>query len=133
MALVTRIAGASGDTNQLKKCPHITGLMTGEAIDGGAPCYIDSTTGSIFMCDGTAADQKAVIAGWAPRDAILGEPLTLFGIGARFSYSSGTLTPGQKLYLGTTKGRLDTAATTGDAVGAAQAVNTTDIRATRNI
>jgi hypothetical protein len=43
------------------------------------------------------------------------------------------LTPGDKYYIGATAGRLDAAATTGDAVGVAQAITSTDIRVTRNV
>jgi hypothetical protein len=42
------------------------------------------------------------------------------------------LTPGDILYIGTTKGRLDTAATTGDATGVAQVITNTDIRVIRD-
>jgi hypothetical protein len=56
--------------------------------------------------------------------------VTLFGYGARFKYGSG-LTPGALYFVGATAGRLDTAATTGDAAGVAVALDTTDIMVIR--
>ncbi len=131
MALVTRDADASIDASTAAVAPQITGLTAGEDLDAAAPCYIH-TDGKVYMADGTAADAKAVIAGFTPRAAKTGQAITLFALGARFRYGSG-LTPGAKLYVGATKGRLDAAATTGDAVGVAQVITTTDIRVTRAI
>jgi hypothetical protein len=131
MALVTRNSDASMDATTGQFAPQITGLICGEDIDPAAPCYIE-TDGLVYMFDGTAANNKAVLAGFSPRAAKTGQPITLFAVGARFSYGSG-LTPGAKLFGAATKGRLDTAATTGDAVGVAQAITATDIRVTRSI
>lgn len=133
MALVTRSAIAGMDTTTGMLAPHITGLIAGEDIDVAAPCYIDSTTGQVFMANATAADQKARVAGFSPRAAKLGEPITLFGVGTRFHYADSGLTPGAMLFVGATKGRLDTAATTGDAVGIVQCIDTTDVRVTRAV
>jgi hypothetical protein len=47
-------------------------------------------------------------------------------------YAASGLTPGALLYL-STAGGLDTAATTGDTTGIAQAINATDIRIVRFI
>lgn len=132
MTLVTRNSDASMDASTGMFAPQITGLICGEDIDPAAPCYISTTDGLVYMFDGTAANTKAVLAGFSPRSAKTGQPITLFSVGARFSYGTG-LTPGAKYYGAATKGRLDTAATTGDAVGIAQAINTTDIRVTRAI
>jgi hypothetical protein len=55
----------------------------------------------------------------------------VFGKGTRFNYATG-LTPGDKYYIGATAGRLDTATTTGDSVGVAQAITSTDIRVIRD-
>ena len=132
MALITRASTASIDASTAMFAPQITGKIAGEDIDAAAPCYIAAADGKAYMCDATAADAKAVLAGFSPRAAKAGEPITLFAAGARFSYGSG-LTPGAKLYIGATKGRLDGAATTGDAVGVAQVIDTTDIRVTRMI
>ncbi len=135
MALVTRAATAHIDTNTAMFDAQISGdTEAGEALDVCAPCYL-ATDGKYYMADGTAANVKAVVAGWTPRAYVLGERgvTLLAGVGLRMSYGSG-LTPGAKLYLGATKGRLDTVATTGDAVGVAQVLHDgIHIRATRLI
>lgn len=132
MALVTRSTGASIEMSSALYAPQLPGLIAGEALDVAAPCYIH-TDGKVYMADATAADAKAKVAGWTPKAYNLGEPVTLFGVGAKFHYSDGLLTPGQLLYVGATKGRLDTATTTGDSAGVAQAIDASKIRVIRNI
>lgn len=129
MALVTRDAAASVDTSTALLDKQIPDLLAGEDLDIAAPCYIKSD-GLVYMSNGTAANAAAGVDGFAARTCKAGQPITLFGLGVRFRYSSG-LTPGATLFVGTTKGRLDTAATTGDAVGVAKVINDTDIRVTR--
>jgi hypothetical protein len=132
MALITRASTASMDVSTGMLAPQITGLKAGEALDAVAPCYIKSSDGLVYMSNGTAANEAAEFIGFTPRAVGIGQPVTVFGVGARFSYGTG-LTPGDKYYIGATAGRLDAAATTGDAVGVAQAINSTDIRVTRNV
>lgn len=135
MAVVTVAADASIDASTAQFAPQIPDGIAGEDIvNVGAPCYIDNTTGNIFNADGTAANQKAVLAGFAARPAKSGQPVTLFGVGTRFRYCSVAQTPGIKLFIAATPGKLDTVATTGDAVGVAQVLpNGIDIRVTRAI
>lgn len=131
MALITRSANASMDVSTGMYAPQITGLIAGEALDVAAPCYIKSADGLVYMSNGTAATEPAEIIGFTPRACKVGQPVTLFGKGTRFGYGTG-LTPGDILYIGATKGRLDAAATTGDAVGVAQVITATDIRVIRD-
>lgn len=131
MALITRASTASMDVSTAMYAPQITGLVAGEALDVAAPCYIKSSDGLVYMSNGTSANEAAEIVGFTPRAVKVGQPVTLFGKGTRFSYGTG-LTPGDKYYIGTTAGRLDTATTTGDSVGVAQAVTATDIRIIRD-
>jgi hypothetical protein len=127
MALVTRSTAASIDTSTAMNAPQISGnLYAGEALDVAAPCYIKTSDGKVYMSNGTSANEAAEVVGFTPRAVKVDEPVTLFGIGARFKYGS-SLTVGDVLYLAATAGRLDTAATTGDAFGYAQVVSTTDI------
>lgn len=129
MALITRSAQASLDTNQAQQIA--TGnLYAGEALDAVADCYIKSADGKVYMTDATAANEAAEVAGFTPRAYVAGEAVTLFGQGTRFRYGSG-LTPGDVLYAGATPGRLDGAATVGDSMGVAQVINSTDIVITR--
>lgn len=131
MALITRDADASIDATTAMYAPQITGLLAGEAIDIAAPCYIKSADGLVYMSNGTAADEEAETIGFSSRAAIAGQPVTLFGHGTRFHYGS-ALTPGDRYYIAATKGRLDGAGTTGDAVGVATVINATDIRVVRD-
>jgi len=125
MALITRSANASIDASTGMFAPQLTGLYAGEDLDAAAPCYVKSD-GKIYMSDGTAANAAAAVDGFAPRACKSGQPITLFGEGARFQYGTG-LTPGATFYVGATKGRLDGTATTGDAAGIARVVTATDI------
>jgi hypothetical protein len=111
--------------------PQISGLYAGEDLDPAAPCYIKSADGKVYMSNGTSANEAAEVVGFTPRSVKSGQPVTLFGDGARFFYGSG-LTPGDKYYIGATKGRLDASTTTGDSVGVAQAITSTDIRVIRD-
>lgn len=125
MTLVTRSATASIDASTAMFAPQLTGLVAGEALDLCSACFIH-TDGKVYMANATAANAEAVIAGFTARAVSSGEPVTLLGEGTRLKYGSG-LTPGAILYLAATDGKLDTAATTGDAVGVARAVTATDI------
>ena len=120
MALVTRSASAHLSAGDAMFAQQGSGdFEAGEALDVIAPCYI-ATTGKIYMCDGTGRCQSR--SSRVDPKASGAKNVTLHvGGGIRYNYVSGTaLTPGAKLYIGATKGRLDTAATTGDAVGVAQ-------------
>ena len=128
MALVTRVAQASMDTSQGMYCPQLTGnLLAGEALDVAAACYIKASDGKVYMSNGTAATEPATFFGFTARACAIGEPVTLFGLGARYRYGSG-LTIGAKYFVAATAGRLDTAATTGGLVAIARAVTATDIQ-----
>lgn len=129
MALVTKTnVGLDMSTAQL--APQIPALVAGEDLAIGDACRIH-TDGTVLRSNATAANAAARCHGFAPRDFKAGEPVTLFGPGTRFKYSTG-LTIGAPLFVGATAGRLDNAATTGDAVGVAFAVSATDIVIARN-
>jgi hypothetical protein len=132
MALVTRAADASPDASTAQFAPQIPDLIAGEAIDPVAPCRIDASDGMVYMSNGTAADANARVDGFSARKAAAGQPVTLLGHGTRFRYAASGLTPGARLYVGATAGRLDDGATTGDAVGVAKVINATDIRVVRD-
>lgn len=128
MALIpARAASASFDTVTAQKASHIPTAVAGEALDPIAPCYIKASDGKVYMSNGTAATEPSKVHGWTPRAYAVGEPVSLYGPGTRARYADSGLTAGNTLFLGTTKGRLDSAATTGDAVGIAFAVSATDI------
>jgi hypothetical protein len=131
MALITKASDGSLDAASAMYAPQRSGLTAGEALDALAPCVIKSD-GLVYMSNGTAADASAGFDGFTPRAYASGDSnVTLFGIGTKMRYATG-LTPGAKLYIGATAGRLNDAATTGDAVGVAKVVTSTVIRVTRD-
>lgn len=125
MANVTRRSDASLDASTGMFAPQLTGALAGEDLDAAAPCYVHSD-GLVYMSDGSADDGDARVHGYTPRAAKSGEPITLYGPGARFGYGSG-LTPGAPLYVSTDAGRLADAPSTGGARATAFVFNATDI------
>ncbi len=133
MAVVTKSLKASFDAVQALTVQQLTGdIFAGETLPIASPCYIKSD-GKAYLCNGTAADAKVVVDGWTGKEYRTGEPVALLGRGMRYHYSDGALTPGQGLYLGTTAGTLDTAATIGGTAVVARAINTKDVYCTGGI
>lgn len=93
-----------------QNCIIGSGLKAGEDIAAGDVCYIASD-GTVMRSNGTAANAAAQADGIAAREAKSGEAVTLYR-NVTFHYGSG-LTPGARLYVGATAGRLDDASTTG--------------------
>lgn len=110
--------------------PASVGLLAGEALLTAAPCYIKASDGKVYMSNGTAANEAAKVHGWTGKSYAAGEPVTLWKENIIFEYGTG-LTPGATLYIGTTAGRLDTAATVGDGVGVATCISATHIQVVR--
>jgi hypothetical protein len=132
--LVVKSAKASIDTSTGLVNQPITGLIAGENIANCDIVYIKASDGLVYRTTAAAADEKARMAGIAPRAANAGEPITIMpGPGQVAKYSDALLTPGAILYLAEGAGALSTTATTGDAVGVAQAIDDTNIRLTRAI
>lgn len=132
MALVTKATDAHMDAVSIQTAPQRPGLVAGEALAALAPCVLKSDN-LVYMCNGTAADADAQFDGFTPRAYAPGDSnVTLIGIGARMRYAASGLVPGARLYIAATDGRLDTAATTGDAVGVAKVTSATDIRVIRD-
>lgn len=124
MALVPRAADASVDASTAMLAGQIPDLIAGEDLEIG-PCYINAD-GKAYASNGTAANAAAKCRGFCARSVKAGQPVTLFGPGTRFRYSTG-MTPGADLYVAATAGRLDTAATTGGTSPVAYAKDATDI------
>jgi hypothetical protein len=129
--LVVKSANASPDGSTAMVAPQVSHLILGEDVGAITPLQI-KTDGKLWKASGAAADANAVLAGWSARAGKAGQTCTILGLGLVAKYADETLTPGQKLYLGT-GGTLSSTASTGDAVGIAQAVDTSNIRATRAI
>jgi hypothetical protein len=128
MAAVTR-SQVGMDASTAQFAPQISGLIAGEDILVGAPCYIKAADGKIYNSNGVAVAEAAKVDGFSPRNAKAGQALTLYGKGTRFRLATG-LTPGANLYLGAVAGGYDTAATTGGLLPMARCINDTDIRIT---
>lgn len=133
MSLVTRASDISLDAASAMYAPQRPGLEAGEALDAFACCYIKQSDGKVYMSNATSANEAAGFDGMTVKAYASGDTgVTLFGIGTKMRYATG-LTPGAILYIGATAGRLDTAATTGDAVGIARVISATLIRITRDV
>lgn len=133
MASVTRSAAASIDEITAAEAPQISGdLFAGEDLAACDACYIKAADGLVYRTNGSAANEAAKFDGIVPRAVKAGGPVTLFGLGLRFKYSDGTLTPGQDLFADTNAGQLADAATTGGTVALCRAINAYDVRVTRN-
>lgn len=124
MALIV-VASPGLDMTGAVHRAQVPDLLAGEALFKGAIVYVASDN-TVMLANGTAANAAAKAKGIVARDVAVGEPVTFFGAGTRMKYASG-MTPGATLYVGATAGRLDTAATTGDATGVAYVVTPTDI------
>lgn len=125
MANITRSTSASFDASSSMYAPNVSGLLAGETIAVGQPVYVKSD-GKVWLANGTSANAAAACRGLAANAAIAGQPLTIYGRGARFKFGAG-LTPGASYYVATTAGLLSDAATTGGTVAVAFAIDTTDI------
>lgn len=125
MANITRSSTASFDASTSMFAQNVSGLLAGEAILTGQPCYIHSD-GTVRLANGTALNAAAVVRGFAAGGASTGQPVTLYGKGARFKFATG-LTPGASYYVATTAGVLSDVATTGGTAPIAFAIDTTDI------
>jgi hypothetical protein len=133
MAAVTKASDAHIDAMSADKAFHIAGdLFAGEDLAACDFCYIKGSDGLVYRTSGAAANEAARFAGVTPKAVKSGQIVDLLGLGLEMRYASSGLTPGAMLFIGATGG-LDTAATTGDAVGIAQCINDTDIRITRAV
>ena len=126
MAIIVRSEASDFDTTQALTGPQLSGLIAGEDVPRGAPCYI-AGSGKIMRASGAAANAAAKVRGFSSRNARNGQPLTLLCTGNRFHYSDGNLTPGSDIYLDTTAGGLSDAATIGGTAPIAFAVDANDL------
>lgn len=126
MAAIT-LSNVSLDMVTAQYAGQISGLFAGEALFLGAACYV-AADGLVYKSNSVAADALAAVHGFTGRAVAIGEPVTLFGIGARFHYAATGLVPGAQCFLSAvTAGQLATAAGAHDAAGIAVCINATDI------
>jgi hypothetical protein len=90
---------------------QFAGLLAGEALTAGCPCYIKGADGKVWKSVGTAVNEAAHVDGWAAEACAAGEAVTLF-FDVNFRYGAG-MTPGTRLFVAGTAGTLADTATTG--------------------
>jgi len=125
MAAVAKSGTPSISTINPPNNTKLAGLLAGEAIAAGDLCYVKSD-GKVWKANGTSANAAARHAGVAATSAPVGEAVTLYH-DVDFRYGA-SLTPGALVYLSTTAGLLEDAATTGGANAAGYCVDDTRIR-----
>lgn len=131
--VVVKAADPSFDASTGMVAPQVSQKELGADIGSAVTPLRMAGDGKYYPASAVAANANARIAGWSTRRGRIGEPMAVYGLGAVARYSDGGLTPGAVYYLGETAGTLSSIATTGDAVGCAQAIDDSNIRITRNI
>jgi hypothetical protein len=127
MAAVTKIASASMDASTGMFAVQTTDLIAGEDLAAVDACYIKTSDGKVYRSLGTSDVEAAEFVGFVPRATKLGQPCTLFSIGARFRYGT-SLSPGAVLFVGLTAGALADAVTAGGRTPIARVIDDTDIQ-----
>jgi hypothetical protein len=97
--------------------PFRTTVVAGAAITAGDCCYVIVTTGKAALTDKTIVTIANVscFEGIAVEDAAAGEPVTLFGLGAKIWISDTDQVIGSFWYISDTPGKLyDAAVATAD-------------------
>jgi hypothetical protein len=112
-------------------------LYAGEVLSVGSPCYVASD-GLVYMSFATAAvpgpSVNSIFDGFCIEGAaVIGDPVTLFGVGSIVDLSTTVLAIGDILWASDTPGEIsDTAiATTADEVPIAKAVSASAVIVTR--
>ncbi len=103
----------------------ISGLLAGEAIAAGDPCYIKAADGKAWLSTGAAVAAAAKVRGFAAQAASVNEAVTLlFDVNIR--YGTG-LVPGTDVFLGATAGALADIASVGGTAAIGFVVDATRI------
>lgn len=125
MAAITKVPVVSLSSLTPGQDKTIVGLVAGEAIAAGDPCYVKSD-GKVWLSTGAAANAAAKVRGFSLQAAAVNEAVTLvFDVNIR--YGSG-MTPGADVYLGATAGALADAASTGGTAPIGFVIDATRIR-----
>lgn len=131
--VVVKSADADFDASTGMVAPQVSQKVLGADIASKVMPLRMAADGLLYPASAAAANANARVFGWSTRRGKIGQPMAVYGVGAVAKYSDGGLTPGAIYYLGETVGTLSSIATTGDAVGIAQAIDDSNIRITRNI
>lgn len=129
MAILSKTSTASIDAVSARSVAFVSGLIAGEALDAVSPCYVHSD-GKVYMTvtsASTTLSTQTNYLGFCADNVALGDPVTLFGKGARFDVGSG-LTAGTLYFSGSVAGTLSpTVVLSNDVSPLAVAVSATDI------
>ena len=108
MSLVTKGTILSLDVASARYAVRVSHLFAAEDLAAVAPCYINAAGRVAMSIDSQeTVTNVSDFVGFTADAVPSGQPVTLFGKGARFSYGS-SLTPNTPLYVAATAGRLDT-------------------------
>jgi hypothetical protein len=107
---------------------RISELTAGSAIAAGDAVYIKSD-GLVYSTDGTTETTQSSFVGLVARSYVANQPVTIFGQGNVFEYSSGSMTPGNLLWVSgsATAGGLSDAKVLATDVPVARAINLTNV------
>jgi hypothetical protein len=130
MAEVRRATGPGGlTTPEPPTSARVGAGPAAVAITAPAACYF-TTTGTVQLSTGAAANAAAVVDGWALKDTPAGEMVTLYN-DVTVDYNA-SVTPGTHYYLsGTNAGELADAASTGGTTVIARGVPDNSLTGTR--
>lgn len=127
MANITLSPSASGDTNSNMFADQIPDFQAAEDIEAYMPVYIDFSVTTDRKVKKAAA--ATPVHGVAARKVRTGQPVTIFGLGARFHASDTTLT--STVYYAGPGGAISDTATTVDAEGMFIRANNNDLKVIR--
>lgn len=127
MANITKDTYVSADVNSLMRCVYVSQLIAGEDLPAVSPCYIGSD-GKVYKAVSTQCTitNVADFVGVTPKLVKSGDPVTLFGKGARFNLGSG-MTPGTLLWISATAGAWSDAKVATADLPLAWVISATDI------
>lgn len=127
MTIIGRDSVVHVDVNTLVKSTQIAGeLLAGEALLTASACFIAITDGLVYMA-GSASTNIPTIHGYTPRDAAIGQPVTLYqSIRARYANPTTAMTPGAEVFQGA-PGVLDDATAAGLAEAIGFAIDAKDV------
>ena len=124
MGDITRSATVSIDA--FSEGRKISGLVAGEALTAGHSVYMKSD-GYVWKTSASSlyTGEQAKFLGMVAKSASAGDPVTVFGAGCRFDYSS-AMTIGTHLFVSNTSGSLTDTAVTFTVTGSAANVPVSD-------
>lgn len=126
MAAIAKSGTPSVSSVDVPQAHEIVGLLAGEAIAAGDPCYIKAADGKVWLSTGAAVAAAAKVRGWAGFAAAAGEAVTLY-TDVNIRYGAG-MTPGADVFLGATAAALSDVATTGGTAPIGYVIDATRIR-----